>query len=91
MLDEGFDPGVAQERVKGQGCEPVGIIEGPCGYPTRLVGTQGKLVFRETLGESVQNRCFGGVRQRLVTRARGKASGCDPVGVVEGPCGYPAG
>ena len=47
--------------------------------------------FRETLGESVQNRCFGGVRQRLVTRARGKASGCDPVGVVEGPCGYPAG
>ena len=45
MLDEGFDPGVAQERVKGQGCEPVGIIEGLCGYPTRLVGTQGKLVF----------------------------------------------
>ena len=45
MLDEGFDPGVAQERVKGQGCEPVGIIEGPCGYPTRLVGTQGKTRF----------------------------------------------
>ena len=30
----------------------MGIIEGPCGYSTRLVGTQGKLVFRETLGES---------------------------------------
>ena len=27
---EGFDQGVALERVKGQVCEPVGIIEGPC-------------------------------------------------------------
>ena len=25
------------------------ILEGPCGYSTCLVGTQGKLVFRETL------------------------------------------
>ena len=30
----------------------MGIIEGPCGYSTRLVGTQGNSFFRETLGES---------------------------------------
>ena len=30
----------------------MGIIEGPCGYSIRPMGTQGKLVFRETLGES---------------------------------------
>ena len=30
----------------------MGIIEGPCGYSNRQVGTQGKLVFRETLGKS---------------------------------------
>ena len=34
-------------------CDPMGIMEGPCGYSTCLVGTQGKLVFRETSGESV--------------------------------------
>ena len=53
MVEQGYDPSVAKEPVKAQGSDPMGIIEGPCGYSTRLVGTQGKLVFRETLGESV--------------------------------------
>ena len=52
MVEQGYDPRVAQERVKAQGWQPVGIKKGPCGYLNRLVGTQGKLVFRETLGES---------------------------------------
>ena len=45
MVEQGYDPSVAKERVKAQGCDPMGIIEGPCGYWTRLVATQGKLVF----------------------------------------------
>ena len=44
MVEQGYDPSVAKEPVKAQGCDPMGIIEGPCGYSTRLVGTQGKLV-----------------------------------------------
>ena len=36
---------VARDRGQAQGCDPMGIIEGPCGYSTRLVGTQGKFVF----------------------------------------------
>ena len=51
--------------------------------------------FRETLGESVaagtRIGVFLGIRQRFVARDRGQAQGCDPMGVVEGPCGYPAG
>ena len=43
----------------------MGIIEGPCGYSTRLVGTLGKLVFQADLGRKcpcgTQNRCFWGV------------------------------
>ena len=31
MVDEVFDTDVAKEWAEGQGCEPVGIIEGPCG------------------------------------------------------------
>ena len=34
---------------------------------------------------------FLGIRQCFVARDRGQAQGCDPMGVVEGPCGYPAG
>ena len=34
---------------------------------------------------------FLGIRQRFVARDRGQATGCDPMGVVEGPCGYRAG
>ena len=29
------------------------------------------------------------IRQRFVTRDRGQAQGCDPMGVVEGLCGVP--
>ena len=32
---------------------------------------------------------FLGIRQRFVARDRGKAQGCDPMGVVEGSCGFP--
>ena len=32
---------------------------------------------------------FLGIRQRFVARDRGQATGCDPMGVVEGPCGVP--
>ena len=45
MYEQGYDPSVAYERGQAQGCDPMGIIEGPCGYSIRLVGTQGKLVF----------------------------------------------
>ena len=45
MVDQGYDPSVALERVKVQGWQPLGVIEGTCGYSTRQVGTQGKLVF----------------------------------------------
>ena len=45
MVEQGYDPSVAKERVKAQGCDPMGIIEGPCGYSARLVGTQGKTRF----------------------------------------------
>ena len=54
MYEQGYDPSVAYERGQAQGCDPMGIIEGPMwvldppgGYPgkTRFLG--------ETLGESV--------------------------------------
>ena len=32
-----------------------------------------------------------GVGQRFIARDWGQAQGCDPMGVEEGPCGYPAG
>ena len=50
--------------------------------------------FRETFGESGRvGPRIGvlGIRQRFVARDRGQATGRDPMGVVEGPCGYPAG
>ena len=50
--------------------------------------------FRETLGESspVGPRIgVLGIWQCFVARDRGQAQGCDPMGVVEGSCGYPAG
>ena len=50
--------------------------------------------FRKTLGESVPlGKKIGvfGIQQRFVSRDRGQAQGCDPMGVVEGLCGYPAG
>ena len=54
MGEQGYDPSVGLERDQAQGCDPMGIIEGPCGYSTRLVDTQGKNLFlRETVGESV--------------------------------------
>ena len=34
---------------------------------------------------------FFGHPAALVARDRGQAQGCDPMGVLEGPCGYPAG
>ena len=46
MVEQGYDTSVAKDRVKAQGCDPMGIIEGPCGYSTHLVGTQGTPVFR---------------------------------------------
>ena len=45
MVDQGYDPSVALKRVKVQGWQPLGVIEGTCGYSTRQVGTLGKLVF----------------------------------------------
>ena len=45
MVEQGYDPSVAKDRVKAQWCDPMGIIEGPCGYSTRLVGTQGTLFY----------------------------------------------
>ena len=45
MVEQGYYPSEAKERVKAQGCDPMGIIEGPCGYSTRLVGTEGKLIY----------------------------------------------
>ena len=44
-IEQGYDPSVAKERVKAQGCDPMGIKEGPCGYSARLVVTQGKTRF----------------------------------------------
>ena len=52
MVEQGYDPIVASERGHAQGCDPMGIIEGSCGYLTAPGGYPGKLVFRETLGES---------------------------------------
>ena len=45
MVEQGYDPSVAKDRVKAHGCDPMGIVEGPCGCSTRLVGTQETLVF----------------------------------------------
>ena len=58
----------------------MGIIEGPCGYSTRLVGTQGKLVFRPWVKVSrwEPDRCFGGVQQSFVARDWDEAQVCDP-------------
>ena len=36
-------------------------------------------------------KVFFGIRQRFVARDRGQAQGCHTMGVVGGPCGYPAG
>ena len=73
----------------------MGVIEGPCGYSTRLVGTQGKTRFpRETLGEKGRVGPRIGVfghPAALRCQRQGQATGRDPMGVVEGPCGYPAG
>ena len=65
------------------------VLDPPGGYP-------GKTRFlEETLGGKWAGRdpeyVFLGIRQRFVARDRGQATGCDPMGVVEGPCGYPAG
>ena len=50
--------------------------------------------FRETLGESAPGLprigVFGGPAALRCQRP-GPRLGCDPMGVVEGPCGYPAG
>ena len=45
MVEQGYDPSVAYEQGQGKGCDPVDVVEGKCGYSSRLVGTQGKLVF----------------------------------------------
>ena len=44
---------VAKDRGQAQGCDPMGVVEGPCGYPAGYVGILGKLVFRETAGTRV--------------------------------------
>ena len=64
------------------------VLDPPGGYPGE------NSFFRETLGESGRagpRICVFGHPQRFVARDRGQATGCDPMGVVEGPCGYPAG
>ena len=58
----------------------MGIIEGPCGYSTRLVSTQGRLVLdlgRKCPG-GTRNRCFWGVQQGFVVRDWDEAQVCDP-------------
>ena len=45
VVEQGYGPSVALERGKAQGRDPMGIIEGPRGYPAVKEGTQGKLVF----------------------------------------------
>ena len=77
----------------------MGIIEGPCGYSNRQVGTQGKLVFRETLGKSgpVGPRIgFLGHPAALRCQRQGPSDGVRPHGCCRGtmwvPCrvgGYP--
>ena len=32
MVEQGYDPSVAQEQGQAQGCDPMGNIKGPCGY-----------------------------------------------------------
>ena len=55
MVDQGYDPSVALERVKVQGWQPLGVIEGdmwvldpPGGYPgkTRFLGRPWAKVLR---------------------------------------------
>ena len=64
------------------------VLDPPGGYP-------GKTRFFRRPWAKVAGRdpeyVFLGIRQRFVARDRGQATGCDPMGVVEGPCGYPAG
>ena len=64
------------------------VIDPSDGYPgkTRFLGRP----WAKCSGGS-QNRCFGGLRQRFVDRDWGQPQGCDPIGVVIGPCGYPEG
>ena len=51
--------------------------------------------FRETLGESVpvgpRIGVFGACSRALLPEIEGQAQVCDLMGVVERPCGYPAG
>ena len=35
--------------------------------------------------------CFWASGSASLPETGAKATGCDPMGVVEGPCGYPAG
>ena len=101
MIEQGYGHSVAKERVKAQGCDPMGIIEGPCGYSTPLVGTLGKLFFWETSGESVpvgpRINVFGAcdsacmpktIKLCHASRAPGLRFCRDPKGVVECALGH---
>ena len=64
------------------------VLDPPGGYPgkTRFLGRPWAKVSRWD-----RKYVFLGIRQHFVARDRGQAQGCDPMGVVEGPCRYPAG
>ena len=62
-------------------------------YSTRLVGTQGKLVFLGRPWAKVAGRdpeyVFLGIRQRFVARDRGQATGVRPHGCCRGTMWVP--
>ena len=99
MVEEGYDPSVAYERGQAQGYNPMGIIEGPCEYSSPLIGTQGKLVFSENLGESVPVgprigvfwACGSSLLSGTWAKHRGATHGCGRRAMLV-PCrvgGYP--
>ena len=64
------------------------VLDPPGGYPgkTPFLGRPWAKVLRWD-----PEYVFFGIRQRFVARDRGQAQGWDPMGVVKGSCGYPAG
>ena len=64
------------------------VLDPPGGYPRKT------RFLNETLGESVPGGPKIGVfwhPAALRFQRQGPSAGCDPMGVVEGPCGYSAG
>ena len=64
------------------------VLDPPGGYPgkTRFLGDLG----RKWPG-GTQNMCFWASGSASLPETGAKRRGGDPMGVVEGPCGYPAG